>query len=159
MIEEGAVAGIAIGWIMVVAGALMLVIEAFSPGFFIAVPGTVLIILGIFSLFFPAIFNSPWIIAIAVAAGLASAVATIWLYGRLTPDASPTTISRDSIMGRTGRVLREVDADTLAGKVAIDGVEWSARSAQGAIGPGKKVRVVRSEGVHIVVEEVENNGN
>ena len=159
MMEGGTVAGIAIGWIMVVAGALMLVIEAFSPGFFIAVPGTVLIILGLFSLFFPAIFNSPWIIAIAVAAGLASAVATVWLYGRLTPDASPTTTSRDSIVGRTGRVRREVNAETLAGKVDIDGVEWSARSSQGTLGPGRKVRVVKSEGVHVVVEEVEEHGN
>jgi membrane-bound ClpP family serine protease len=159
MIEEGTVAGIAIGWIMVVAGVLMLVIEAFSPGFFIAVPGTVLIILGLFSLFFPAIFNSPWIIAIAVAAGLMSAVVTIWLYARLTPDASPTTTSRDSVLGRVGRVRAEVNAETLAGKVDIDGVGWSARSAQGPIAAGKKVRVVKSEGVHIVVEEVEEHGD
>jgi membrane-bound ClpP family serine protease len=159
MIEEGTVAGIAIGWIMVVAGAIMLVIEAFNPGFFIAVPGTVLIIMGLFSLFFPAIFNSPWIIAITVAAGLASAMATIWLYGRLTPEGSPTTISRDSLLGKTGWVRREVNAETLAGKVDIDGVEWSARSSQGSIAPGRKVRVVKSEGVHIVVEEVEEYGN
>ncbi|HDR74319.1 MAG TPA: NfeD family protein [Methanoculleus sp.] len=159
MIEEGSAAGIAIGWIMVVAGVVMLVVEAFSPGFFIAVPGTVLIILGLFALFFPAIFQSPWIIAIAVAAGLVSAVVTIWFYGRLTPDASPTTISRDSLVGREGRVLRQVNAETLAGKVAIDGVDWSARSTGGAIGTGTAVRVVRSEGVHIVVEEVEEHGD
>ncbi|MDG6257033.1 MAG: NfeD family protein [Methanomicrobiaceae archaeon] len=159
MIEEGSAAGIAIGWIMVVAGVVMIVVEAFSPGFFIAVPGTVLIILGLFALFFPAIFYSPWIIAIAVAAGLVSAVVTIWFYGRLTPDASPTTISRDSLVGREGRVLREVNAETLAGKVTIDGVEWSARSTRGTIGTGTAVRVVRSEGVHIVVEEVEEHGD
>lgn len=157
MMEEGTVAGIAIGWIMVVAGVVMLVIEAFSPGFFIAVPGTVLIILGLLSLFFPAIFNSPWIIAIAVAAGLVSAVATIWLYGRLTPEGSPTTVSRDSLLGREGRVLREVNAETLAGKVDIGGVEWSARSSRETIGTGKRVRVVKSEGVHVVVEEVEEH--
>jgi membrane protein implicated in regulation of membrane protease activity len=157
MIEGGSVAGIAIGWIMVVAGAIMLVIEAFNPGFFIAVPGTVLIIMGLFALFFPAIFNSPWIIAIVVGVGLASAMATIWFYGRLTPEGSPTTVSRDSLLGREGRVLRGVDAETLAGKVDIDGVEWSARSSGGIIAPGRRVRVVRSEGVHIVVEEVEEH--
>jgi inner membrane protein len=33
-------------------------------------------------------------------------------------------------------------------------VDWSARSADGSIAVGKKVRVVKSVGVHVVVEEI-----
>jgi membrane-bound ClpP family serine protease len=36
----------------------------------------------------------------------------------------------------------------------IGSTEWSARSAGVAIAAGKKVKVIDSEGVHIVVEEV-----
>jgi membrane-bound ClpP family serine protease len=146
--------GIAIGWIMILAGVAMLVIETYNPGFFIAVPGTVLIILGIISLVFPEIFSSGWVVVIGVAVALASAAVTVWVYGKLTPDASPVTASRDSLLRKEGRVRRTVTPDSIEGKVVIDGVEWSARTEGGTIESGSRVRVVDSEGVHIVVEEV-----
>jgi membrane-bound ClpP family serine protease len=76
------------------------------------------------------------------------------MYGRITPDESPTTISRDSLVGREGLVKIPVDATSLAGKVVLASAEWSARTTGGSIAAGKKVKVVSSEGVHIVVEEV-----
>jgi membrane-bound ClpP family serine protease len=146
--------GIAIGWILILAGVAMLVIETYNPGFFIAVPGTTLIILGILSLLFPGIFGSIWIVVIGVTVALISAGLTVWLYSRLTPDASPVTVSRDSLIGREGTVIRTVISDSISGKVTIGGVEWSARSGGDQIEAGKRVKVVDSEGVHIVVEEV-----
>jgi membrane-bound ClpP family serine protease len=53
-----------------------------------------------------------------------------------------------------GQVKTRVDATTISGKVLIASTEWSARSTGSEIPPGKKVRVVDSRGVHIVVEEV-----
>jgi membrane-bound ClpP family serine protease len=150
-----ALVDVAIGWALVIAGSFMLLIEAYSPGFFVAVPATVMIILGILVLLGVDIFSSPAGIIIGVVVALIAGVITVWLYGRLTPNASPTTISRDSIVGKVGKVIREADPDSLNGKVVIGGVEWSARSAAGTIPAGKKVRVLRSEGVHIVVSEVE----
>ncbi len=47
-----------------------------------------------------------------------------------------------------------VNATTISGKVIIGSTEWSAHSTGGHIPAGKKVKVVSSEGVHIVVEEV-----
>ena len=38
--------GIALGWILIIMGALLLLVEVHSPGFFATVPATVLIILG-----------------------------------------------------------------------------------------------------------------
>jgi membrane-bound ClpP family serine protease len=145
---------VALGWIMIVVGAVLLLIEAYSPGFFVAVPATVLVILGILLLLGVDILNSVTGVIVGVAIALIAAAVTVWFYGKLTPDASPTTISRDSVVGLEGRVIRDLDADTISGKVAIGGVEWSARSVDGPLPAGAKVRVVRSEGVHIVVEEV-----
>jgi inner membrane protein len=142
------------GWGMVVTGSLLLLVEAYSPGFFIAVPATVMIILGILLLLGVEIFTTVWGVVIGVGVALAAAIFTVWLYGRLTPDESPTTISRDSLVGREGQVMKEVDPDTLSGKVLVTGIIFSARTKEGVIPAGRRVRVLRSEGVHVIVEEV-----
>ncbi len=146
---------LAIGWIMIVIGTVFLVAESLNPGFFIAVPGTVLIILGVLFVIGVDVFSSPAGIILGVLIALAASLITIWIYRRINPDeASPTTISRDSLLGREGIVTRKVIPDSLSGKVLVAGQEWSARSEGSEIPAGTRVRVVMSEGVHIVVEEV-----
>jgi inner membrane protein len=147
--------GTSIGWLLIVAGALLLLFEVHSPGFFATVPATVMIILGILLLLGIDIFSSGWGIVIGVAIALCSAVFTVWMYGKITPNVNPTTISRDSLVGMTGRVKLQVDSHSIAGKVMLGSTEWSARSKGEVIPAGKKVKVVDSQGVHIVVEEVE----
>ena len=143
------------GWLLIIAGTVFLLIEAASPGFFLAVPGTVLIILGILFVLGVDIFSSPAGVILGVVVALAASLATIWIYRRINPgEESPTTISRDSLLGREGIVVKRVDKDSLSGKVQVAGQEWSARTETGEISPGAHVRVVRSEGVHVVVEEV-----
>ena len=143
------------GWLLIIGGTVFLLIEAASPGFFIAVPGTVLIILGILFVLGVDVFSSPAGVIIGVGVALAASLVTIWIYRRINPgEESPTTISRDSLLGKEGIVVKAVDQDSLSGKVQVAGQEWSARTQGGVIQPGIHVRVVRSEGVHIVVEEV-----
>jgi membrane-bound ClpP family serine protease len=149
-----AVLGISLGWILIVLGALLLVIEATNPGFFVAVPGTVMIILGILFVLGVDVFGSTLGVVVGVVTALAAAAVTVWLYSRVTPQDKPTTISRDSVVGLEGRVVRGVDPDSIRGKVLIGGTEWSARSVSAPLGEGTRVVVVRSEGVHVVVEEV-----
>jgi len=147
--------GISFGWLLIIGGALLLLVEVYSPGFFATVPATVMIILGILQLMGVDISN-PWMGGIiGVVTAICAAVLTVWLYGRITTNESPTTISRDSLVGKEGQVRIKVDATTISGKVLIGQTEWSARSTGTAIPAGKKVKVVSSEGVHIVVEEVE----
>jgi membrane protein implicated in regulation of membrane protease activity len=143
---------VALGWVLILAGLAMLLAESYHPGFFIAVPGTVLIIFGIASLFWPELLASSLIIFVGVLGALAAAGVTVWFYSRLTPEGTPTTISRDSVIGYHGKVKVAVDPDSIGGKVLIGGVEWSARSNSGTISPGTEVIVIGSEGVHIVVE-------
>jgi membrane-bound ClpP family serine protease len=146
--------GLSFGWLLIIGGAILLLVEVHSPGFFATVPATVMIFLGILQVAGVDISN-PWmggILGIIVAIGAAGF--TVWMYGRITPDESPTTVSRDSLVGREGQVKIPVNANTISGKVVIGSTEWSAHSTGATIAIGKKVKVVSSEGVHIVVEEV-----
>jgi membrane-bound ClpP family serine protease len=146
--------GIALGWLLIVLGAVLLLIEVHSPGFFATVPATVMIIFGILLLLGMDIFNNGWGIVIGVIVAIAAAAFTVWMYSRITTNESPTTISRDSLIGREGKVIKDVNPDSLAGKVMIGTTEWSARSTGRLIPPGRSVKVVDSQGVHIIVEEV-----
>ena len=146
--------GAALGWMLIVIGAMLLLVEVHSPGFFAAVPATVMIVLGIMVLLGIDIYNSGWGAIVGVTAAIIAGAVTIWVYSRITPNESPTTVSRDSLIGREGVVIKEVDADSLSGKVSVSSADWSAHSTGANIPVGKKVRVVNSEGVHIVVEEV-----
>ncbi|MCX6685024.1 MAG: NfeD family protein [Methanoregula sp.] len=146
--------GIDLGWLLILGGALLLLIEVHSPGFFATVPATVMIFLGILFLLGVNVFNSSWGIVFGVIIAICAAGFTVWMYGKITTNESPTTISRDSLIGMEGRVKTRVDATTISGKVLIASTEWSARSTGSEILSGKKVRVVDSQGVHIVVEEV-----
>ena len=148
------VVDLSFGWLLILLGTALLLIEAFSPGFFAAVPGTVMILLGVLLLLGIDIFGSAWGVVIGVVIAMVTAGVTIWLYSRITPDGSPVTISRDSLVGKEGIVLHSTDPDTLSGKVRVAGQDWSARSPSGPIATGKRIRVVRSEGVHVIVEEV-----
>jgi len=146
--------GMTLGWFLIILGALLLLVEVHSPGFFAAVPATILIIFGILVLVGLDIFTYPWGIIIAVIVAIVASCVTVTVYSRMTPNKVPTTISRDSLVGKEGRVTKEIDPDSIRGKVMIGTTEWSARSAGPGIPAGAKVRIVGSQGVHIVVEEV-----
>ena len=146
--------GMTLGWFLIILGALLLLVEVHSPGFFAAVPATILIIFGILVLVGLDIFTYPWGIIIAVIVAIVASCVTVTVYSRMTPNKVPTTISRDSLVGKEGRVTKEIDPDSIRGKVMIGTTEWSARSAGPGIPAGAKVRIVSSQGVHIVLEEV-----
>jgi membrane protein implicated in regulation of membrane protease activity len=145
---------ISYGWIIVLFGALFFVLEVFSPGFFLLVPGTVLLIIGVLVILGVDIFSSTYGIVAGILIALVAAIITVFLYSRLTPgDEKPLTISMDSLVGKTGRVLTAADEETLSGKVSVEGQIFSAKSKSGVIPEGAKVKVIASRGVHIVVEE------
>ena len=146
--------GMALGWLLILAGAVLLLIEVHSPGFFATVPATVMIALGVLVLLGIDIYNSGWGAIVGVTVAIVAGGVTVYLYSRMTPDESPTTVSRDSLIGREGIVTKDVDNKTLNGKVNVSSAEWSAHSTGSIIPAGRRVKVVDSEGVHIVVEEV-----
>lgn len=140
-------------WILIIAGAAFLVVEAATPGFFMAVPGTAMIVLGLMVFAGVDIFASPIGVGIAVVAAVVAAGVSVVLYRRLSPDQAPTTTGIDSIVGRTGFVTVQVVPETISGKVDIGGVVWSAKSTGAVIAPGTKIQVIAAGGVHLTVEE------
>jgi membrane protein implicated in regulation of membrane protease activity len=143
-----------LGLLFVIIGIVMLLGEASSPGFFIGIPASILIVIGLFGIAFPDLFFSFW--SPVIAAGTAGVVTfiTILLYRRLAPPEAPTTTVGESLIGREGIVLVSTDPDSLTkGKVKIGSDTWSATSDK-PIKAGTKVKVVASEGVHITVERI-----
>ncbi len=144
-----------IGLILLIIGIFMLISEAASPGFFIAIPATIMIILGLIGIAAPEIFFSIWSPIIAVVVGIPMTVLTIKLYQKLAPPEDPTTTVGTSLVGKTGTVSKTVVPKEIGGKVIIDHQPWSA-TAKEVIEVGEDVRIIDSKGVHVIVERIDN---
>ena len=133
-------------------GLLLLLAEAVIPGFFIAVPGGTLLLMGAIGLTFPgAMFGlAGWFLW--PAAAILSTGANMYLYKRWAPAGhAPLTMGADSLPGQVGTVMHDIVPGQYTGKVRIKGSTWSAR-AETAIAKGQHVRVVKAEGVRLLVE-------
>lgn len=99
--------------------------------------------------------SSDWLIAAAVAMVLAPLVG--WRLRRSAPPRLPTNV--DALPGCLARVLVPLGAEGHAGRVSLQGLEWAARSLDGEpIGAGALVRVVRVEGVTLIVDSEPETG-
>ena len=145
-------AGVEIALAILIIGILMLLAEAASPGAFIIVPATVLIVLGGVGLLYPDWLLSWWAPLAAVVIVVPMTLITIKLYQNLAPPSPPETTVASSLVGLKGVVINEVSPDNLRGKVRIAHDSWSATTTSGPIPVGTKVVVVGSEGVHVKVE-------
>ncbi len=141
-----------IGWAMIIIGLGLFIVEAVQPGFFVAVPGTTLIVLGTVTLLIPE-FAQAYAPAIIVVTALISSIITITLYRKMAPGQKPLTTSMDILEGKEGVVIKTIKPDSISGKVRIDNQIWSA-TGDSLIDTGKKVIIIRSEGVHVKVKEV-----
>lgn len=149
---------VTVGYGLVGLGVLMFLLEATVPGFFIGVPASILIILGVFALVVPdfTIFTV-WAPLIVVAVGVPATWITIVSYRRMAPpDQEPTTRTASNLAGEAGIVTTRVVPDTPRGKVKVAHETWSAMSDGAIIEPGTHVRVTRVDGVILVVAPVEN---
>ena len=140
-----------VGWLMVIIGLGLLIVEASQPGFFVAVPGTTLIVLGTVTLLIPEVAQD-YAPAIIVVTALLSSIITISLYRKMAPGQKPQTTSMDVLAGKEGKVVKTVHAGSISGKVEIENQIWSA-TADSLIEEGKKVIIISSEGVHVKVKE------
>jgi membrane protein implicated in regulation of membrane protease activity len=138
---------------LVLAGVVLLLIEALSPGAFLLVPATIVIIIGILGMLIPGLLFSVWSPIIAVVLFAPMTYITIKVYQRLAPPAPPETTVATSLVGQKGTVIKKVVPGNLTGKVRIANDTWSATSSQ-IITEGRNVVVKSSEGVHVFVEEV-----
>lgn len=143
-----------IGYGLIILGVVMFILEALVPGFFIAVPATILVILGVFALLVPSLdVFTVWAPLVALLVGVPATAATIFVYRRIAPpDKAPTTRSVDNLVGLEGLVTVPVTPDAPRGKVKIHQEMWSAITRGPSIAAHTRVRVTGVEGIILVVE-------
>ena len=117
---------VAIGIIII--GAVFLIIEAFSPGAFMVIPGTVLVIIGVIGALLPDFLFSLWSPLLALILAVPITLLTVKGYQKLAEPAPPTTTVTDSLVGKTGVVTVATEDGNMKGKVRIGSDQWSATS-------------------------------
>jgi len=147
-----------LGLVFLVVGVIMLIVEAASPGFFMAVPATVLIVLGLLGMFVQGFLYSIWSPVLAILLGVPTTLFTMWFYSRFSPPSPPTTTVGESLISRQGLVTVAVRPHSLKGKVRIGNESWSATSVE-VIPEGERVLVIGSEGVHVIVRRLTPPGS
>ena len=138
---------------LIVVGAILLIVEAFTPGAFMVIPGTVLVIVGIIGAICPSMMESWWSPVIAVAIAVPIAIVTTKVYQRLAVPEPPVTTVADSLVGRKGIVVVSTESGNMKGKVKVGSEVWSATSDE-PLEAGVEVIIERSEGVHVHVREL-----
>jgi membrane protein implicated in regulation of membrane protease activity len=133
-------------WIAIaclVLGLAFLVGETLSPGFFLAIPATVMIGLGLLGFVIPS-FLFGWGAAVAVPIlGGFGTLATIWAYKKWAPAGDkPITLVADSLPGRLGKI-------TDGERVRVQGQEFRFH---GDFAQGQQVRVVSVDGFTLELE-------
>lgn len=141
-----------IGLLLIVVGVILLIIELATPGFFVAIPGSILLAIGLMMWFVPWIWDTPWGIAVAIAVTVTMSALVIEVYRKLGRGHKVLTPSVDTMVDREGVVIEEIVPDELSGKVRIGTEIWSATS-DAPIPKGHNVVVVGGEGVHLIVKK------
>ena len=141
-----------LGITLIIIGLLLLIWEVHMPGFFIAIPGTILVVLGVAFLF---IENMDVLLTsiLILISGIFASIFTLLFYRQIGKPQPPQTTTIENLVGKTGVVTVKLEPDSLRGKVKIGSEVWSA-TADHEIDVGKKVIVVGGEGVHVYVKEV-----
>ncbi len=140
--------GSELGLAFIIVGVLLFVIEVFQPGFLIAVPGTVFIVLGVLMSF--DVVTGFWLLPIGLAVGLSSLYGTMRLYQSLAPPDTPSEMSIETKVGEKGIVSKKVIANEKSGKVKVKTEEFRATS-EADIEEGTKVKVTHAEGITLTV--------
>ena len=135
----------------IIIGVRLFVVEVFQPGFLIAVPGTVFIVLGILMSFDDALgLSSGTLLVIGLVVGLGSLYGTMTMYQSLAPPDTPSEMSIESMIGKSGIVTRDVTANEMSGKAKIGREEFRATS-ESDIPKDTKVKVTHAEGITLTV--------
>lgn len=142
-----------LGAALMIAGAILILIEAFTPTFGLAgVAGLLVFGFGIFVIFPEGYRVSPGVIAaiLAIAGGLLALI----LFAVVGSRSHGPLIGSEAIRRREG-VVDEWDGRE--GWVIVEGERWRARSDK-PLTPGEKVRVVEVDGLVLVVKQAKAGG-
>ena len=134
-----------------VAMVVLLIIEAVVPGLI-----SIWFALGALAALISALFHAPvwlqivWFVAVSVLTlVLTRPLVKKYVNNRVTPTNADMVIGKDAV------VTERIDNLHAKGAVLLDGKTWTARMDQESEGaePGETVRVLRIEGVKLIVEK------
>lgn len=139
------------GLVLLIASAVFFLLELKHPGLGLpTVGGVAFLVLGGLLLFNPSVPNarvSPWLIGtLAILVGLFFAVV---VKAALAARHLPPATGKESLVGQEGVAVGDLDP---VGEVRAGHESWTARAVGSHIAAGTSVRVVRVEGLRLVVE-------
>jgi inner membrane protein len=141
-----------IGSVLLVMGIVCLLLEIKIPGFFIAIPGTVCLLLGAMGLMVPGLLFTAVGPLLALTGAVGASVASIRFYKRLGPaSAPPMTSTPEGLIGELGVVARAIDKAG-RGRVRIRGQVWSS-TAYETLPEGTQVLVIGADRGRLLVGE------
>ncbi|ACV24735.1 NfeD family protein [Methanocaldococcus fervens] len=134
-----------IGYAFILAGFLIMALEAVIPGLYFPVLGVALLIYGIFLLIFP---QYAFISAI-----IAGVLTIIILHKFVYSMGKEIKVGAERFVGKIAKAIEDFDENGY-GRVEIENQIWLAKSKD-EIKNGDKVKVIGFEGVSLIVKKVE----
>lgn len=136
------------GWLWLIGGVLLLILEVIAPGFFLMFLGAAAIATGLFTVLFD-LGTAPQLALFALYALIAVMVGRRVYANRTTDSADPLLNDRAGrLVGKMVTVVAAVDDHE--GRVRVGDSEWSARGGPAAV--GERVRITGVEGNCLKVE-------
>lgn len=147
--------GYSVPFLLVVAGAVLMVMEAFAPGAHFIVIGIALLAAGLAGLFLGGVLSPVVLTLVLAAIVLAAGGAALYVYRQFDfygGKGSGQTSDSRALRGKTGHVTQRVTEH--GGEVKLDGggfnPYYQARALEGAIEEGAEVLVVDPGGGNVV---------
>jgi membrane protein implicated in regulation of membrane protease activity len=140
--------GIDSGWLWLIGGVLLLILEVMAPGFFLVFLGAAAMATGLFTLLF-GLGAAPQLALFVLYSIIAVLVGRRIYANRAVDSADPLLNNRAGrLVGKVVTVVAAVDDH--GGRVRVGDSEWSARGGPAAV--GDRVRITGVEGHCLTVE-------
>ena len=140
--------GLEPGWLWLIGGVLLLILEVIAPGFFLVFIGAAAMATGLFTVLFD-LGTSSQLALFALYAVIAVMVGRRFYANRTADSTDPLLNDRAGRM--VGKVVTVVEAvDEHSGRVRVGDSEWSARGGPAAA--GTRVRITGIDGNCLTVE-------
>ena len=136
------------GWLWLIGGVLLLILEVIAPGFFLVFIGAAAIATGLFTLLF-GLGSAPQLALFALYAVIAVMVGRKFYANRSADSTDPLLNDRvGRLVGKSVTVVIAVDEH--GGRVRVGDSEWSARGGPAQV--GERVRITGVDGNCLTVE-------
>ncbi|APF18701.1 protein of unknown function DUF107 [Caldithrix abyssi DSM 13497] len=143
--------------IWIILGIILFIVEIFTPGFLLATFGIGCLIAAI-----PAALELHFlwqILTFSVATFLSFLVVRPLYLKLIFPKQQQIPTNVDALIGKEGVVIQPIDNLQNQGRVKVGGEDWKALSKSGeALAQNTVVKIVAIDGVKLIVEPLQKNG-